>query len=121
MRKAFGGPYSGLFAKLPTICAELREPVGFVRKGSRVYLCEKPDTENEFVTVLGLTGMNYMELLVLKWDQLRYAELRSVPAGIAERCWRGTKEETLAALTAVKEKLKTDAHAGDPFAPNIDI
>jgi len=121
MRRVFGGHLSGLYKKLPCIVCELRENVERVPRGGRVYMCERPDVSEEFVTVLGLTRLNDLQTIVVRWDQLRFPEVRAVSAGIAERCWRGTREETQQAVEQIRERLAESAGSADPFAPDVEL
>lgn len=120
MKKVFGGPHRGLYAKLPTICAELTESIKFCQRGARVYFVVRPDPDSEFAELIGLTRLNALQAIVARWHQIRFPEIRDVRHEIAERCWRGTKEETYAALEIVKQKLGSRPDR-NPYAPDIEI
>lgn len=121
MQKTFRSVLSGLYRTLPTLCAELRHSVGYCPRGARVYVVQKPDTDIPFVEVLAQTRLNRIVRIDVKWDSLRHPEILDVRSHIAERCWRGTREETQAALSQMKEKLREQAGTVDPFAPDVEV
>ncbi|TXH42499.1 MAG: hypothetical protein E6Q97_35675 [Desulfurellales bacterium] len=121
MKRIYGGIFDGLYPKLPTLCAELKRPMNFCPRGARVYCVTKPDPDLNFVEVLGHTRLNRIVRFDVPWDALRYPEIHKVRAVIAERCWRGTKDETAAALEMMKEKLGTVSSDVDPFAPDVEV
>lgn len=121
MQKTFRSVLSGLYRKLPTLCAELRHSVGHCPRGAAVYIVAKPDVEVPFVEVLAHTRLNRIVRIDVKWESLRHPEIRDVRSAIAERCWRGTKEQTQQAIAEMKERIADKSGTVDPFAPDVEV
>jgi len=123
MKKTFSPPHSGLYKALPTICAELTESIQFCQRGTRVYFAFRPSEDDEFIELLGQTRLNQIQAIVARWDQIRLPVIRDVPAVIAERCWRGTREETEAVLQMIIQKVPDlgGKQERNRFAPDVEV
>ena len=128
MRKIFGSNISGLYQSLPTLVAELNEELSFRDgghmtshdRGSRAYLIlSRPNPlDSETVACLVRNKMNQFRMREISWKSLRFPEVARVPASIAERCWRGTREQ----MDDLVQRIQGSKTAKfDSFAPDVEL
>lgn len=127
----FGTRLSNLYSVLPCIVAELAVDVSFPEgngrvhheRGGRAYFVlrgEDPLSEPK-AEVFVRTKLNVLKLRELPWDHFRFPDVVEVPAVIAERCWRGTPEETKAILDRMRAIIPDSTIVTSKFSVPLDI
>ena len=89
-------------------------------RGSRAYLIlSRPNPlDSETVDSLVRNKMNQFRMREISWKSLRFPEVARVPASIAERCWRGTREQ----MDDLVQRIQGSKTAKfDSFAPDVEL
>ena len=127
----FGTRIRDIYSSLPCIVGELAKDLSFPEgrgavhheRAARVYFVlrgQSPLQESTTeVFVRSLTGKLWLR--ELPWDHFRFAEIAVVPSKIAEPCWRGTPDEMLQMLEAIRPKLDQSDNITNSFSVPIDV